>query len=77
MKERIKRFSKKIGSGLKQEYIETKQIPYHLKKGNIKEAAKQFGDIGKMVFIAFVWFFLSGIKISKRMFVSKNILLIF
>ena len=74
MKEKFKNFTKKIGAGLKQEYHETKQIPYHIKKRNFKEAGQQIGDIGKMLIIAFIWVLPAGailsgfiIKFSKKM----------
>ncbi len=64
MKKKFKGFVNKIGTGLKQEYHETKQIPQHIKKGNIKEATQQVGDIAKMVIIAFVWVLPAGAVIS-------------
>jgi hypothetical protein len=74
MKKRLKKFSHKIGSGLKQEYQETKDIPKHIKEGNYKEAKQQVLDIGKMIIIAFVWVLPAGavlsgfiIKVSNKM----------
>jgi len=74
MKAKITAFSKKIGSGLKQEYQETKDIPSHIKNGNFKEAKQQVADLGKMIFIAVVWILPAGavisgfiIKVSNRM----------
>lgn len=74
MKKRIQHFAKKIGRGLQQEYNETKQIPYHIRKKNFKAAGEQIGDIGKMVLIAFVWILPAGailsgfiIKFSQKM----------
>ena len=60
MKAKIKAFSKKIGSGLKQEYQETKDIPKHIKNGNFKEVKQQVADLGKMVFIACIWVLPAG-----------------
>ncbi len=74
MKQKFKHFVNKIGTGLKQEYHETKQIPRHIKEGNLKEATQQAGDIVKMVAIAFVWVLPAGaiisgfiLKFSKKM----------
>jgi len=74
MKKRLKAFSTKIGSGLKQELKETKDIPKHLKEGNYKEVKQQVADLGKMVIIAFIWVLPAGaiisgfvMKFSKRM----------
>ncbi len=74
MKEKIKAFRKNIGSGLKQEYQETKDIPMHIKNGNFKEAKQQIADLGKMIIIASVWILPAGViisgfilKVSKKM----------
>jgi len=64
MKKKIKAFSKKFGSGLKQEYQETKDIPKHIKNGNFKEVKQQVVDIGKMFTIAFIWVLPAGAIIS-------------
>jgi len=64
MKKKIKEFSKKIGSGLKQEYQETKDIPKHIKSGNFKAVKQQVADIGKMAFIAVIWVLPAGAVIS-------------
>lgn len=52
---KLKKFTKKIGRGLKQEYQETKDIPKHIKNGEYKKVSEQVGDIGKMTFISFLW----------------------
>ncbi len=49
---RLRRFAERLSAGLRQELDETKQIPSHIKNGNVKEAFIQLGDIGKMAFIA-------------------------
>ncbi|NPA59106.1 MAG: hypothetical protein GXO30_01360 [Epsilonproteobacteria bacterium] len=64
MKKKIKEFTKKFSSGLKQEYQETKDIPKHIKNGNYKEARQQIADIGKMAFIISVWILPAGAIIS-------------
>jgi len=64
MKKKIKEFSKKIGSGLKQEYKETTDIPMHIKNGNYKEVRQQVADITKMAFIVVVWILPAGAVIS-------------
>ena len=64
MKKRFKAFKDKIGSGLKQEYQETKAIPRHLKNGNYKEVKEQVADLGRMVVIAFIWVLPAGAIIS-------------
>jgi hypothetical protein len=64
MKKRIKEFHNKIGSGLKQEYQETKDIPKHIKNGNYKKAGEQISDIGKMAFIVTIWVLPAGAIIS-------------
>jgi len=64
MKKKIKNFQRKISSGLKQEYQETKDIPKHIKNGNYKEALQQVGDIGKMAFIVTIWILPAGAIIS-------------
>ena len=52
---KLKRFSKRVGHGLKQEYKETKDIPRHIKNKEYKKAAEQVGDIGKMTFLSTLW----------------------
>ena len=52
---KLKRFSKRVGHGLKQEYKETKDIPKHIKNKEYKKAAEQVGDIGKMTFLSTLW----------------------
>jgi hypothetical protein len=64
MKKKLKVFTKKIASGLKTEYQETKEIPKHLKNRNFKEATQQIADIGKMAFIALIWILPAGAFIS-------------
>ena len=64
MKTKIKKFTEKIGSGLKQEYQETKDIPKHIKSGNYKEVHQQVADLGKMFVIVFVWILPAGAIIS-------------
>jgi len=61
---KVKKFTKKIGKGLKQEYHETIKIPSHLKNKEYKEAANQIADVGKMAFIATVWILPAGAIIS-------------
>ncbi len=70
---KLKKFSKKIGHGLKQEYQETKDIPKHLKNKEYKKATDQIGDIGKMTFLSALWILPGGgvfssilVKFSKR-----------
>ena len=64
MKNRLKKFTTKIASGLKQEYQETKDIPKHIKEGNFKEVRQQVADIGKMIIIAFIWVLPAGVILS-------------
>ena len=52
---KLKKFSKRVGHGLKQEYKETKEIPKHIKNKEYKKAAEQVGDIGKMTFLSTLW----------------------
>ncbi len=52
---KLKKFSKRVGHGLKQEYKETKDIPKHIKNKEYKKAAEQVGDIGKMTFLSTLW----------------------
>jgi len=70
---KFKKFSKKIGRGLKQEYQETKEIPKHIKNREYKKVGNQIGDIGKMTFLSVLWILpgggiLSGVllKFSKK-----------
>jgi hypothetical protein len=64
MKKKLKQFTQKLGTGLKQELSETRQIPGQIRKGNLKEAGKQIGDIGRMIVIAAVWVLPAGAIIS-------------
>jgi hypothetical protein len=57
---KLKKFSKKIGHGLKQEYKETKEIPIHIKNKEYKKAFHQIGDIGKMTFLSVLWILPGG-----------------
>ena len=52
---KLKKFSKRVGHGLKQEYKETKDIPKHIKNKEYKKATEQIGDIGKMTFLSTLW----------------------
>ena len=52
---KFKKFSKKIGNGLKQEYKETKDIPKNIKNKEYKKAAQQIEDLGKMTFLSTLW----------------------
>jgi len=66
---KLKKFSKRVGHGLKQEYKETKDIPKHIKNKEYKKATEQIGDIGKMTFLSTLWILpgggvLSGILIK-------------
>jgi len=64
MKQKIKQFAQKLGTGLKQELSETKQIPAQIKRGDLKEAGNQIGDITKMAVMAVVWALPVGAIIS-------------
>jgi len=64
MIQKFKKFTKKIGTGLKQEYHETKQIPKQLKEKRYKEVAIQVGDLGKMIIISAMWILPGGGVIS-------------
>jgi hypothetical protein len=73
LKQKIKHFTTRLGTGLKQEYHETKQIPRHIKERNFKEALLQIGDLGKMSFLAVLWILPAGgilsgfiVKYSKK-----------
>ncbi len=57
---KLKKFSKKMGHGLKQEYKETKDIPKHIKNKEYKKAVEQVGDIGKMTFLSALWILPGG-----------------
>ncbi len=72
MKKRLHNFTKKIGSGLKQEYQETKDIPKHLKNGDYKIAREQVVDIGKMIFIASIWVLPAGAIVSGALIKFSN-----
>jgi hypothetical protein len=70
---KLKKFSKKIGHGLKQEYKETKEIPKHIKNKEYKKAAQQVGDLGRMTFLSILWVLPGGgilsatlVKFSKK-----------
>jgi hypothetical protein len=64
MNKKIKKFTKKISVGLKQEYHETKQIPKQIKDKKYKEATHQVLDIGKMLVISAMWILPAGGVIS-------------
>ena len=61
---KLKKFSKKMGHGLKQEYKETKEIPKHIKNREYKKAIEQIGDITKMTFLSVLWVLPSGSVVS-------------
>ncbi|WP_457744599.1 hypothetical protein [Sulfurimonas sp.] len=61
---KLKKFSKKMGRGLKQEYEETRDIPKYIKNKEYKKAAQQVGDIGKMTFLSTLWVLPGGGVIS-------------
>jgi hypothetical protein len=61
---KLKKFSKKMGHGLKREYEETKDIPKHIKNKEYKKATQQVGDIGKMTFLSTLWILPGGGIIS-------------
>jgi len=61
---KIKRFTKKLSKGLKQELQETKEIPKHIKNKEFKKAFEQIADIGRMTFISFLWILPAGGIIS-------------
>ena len=70
---KLKKFSKKIGHGLKQEYKETKEIPKNIKNKEYKKAAQQVGDLGRMTFLSILWVLPGGgilsatlVKFSKK-----------
>ncbi len=52
---KLKKFSKDMSHGLKQEYKETKDILKHIKNREYKKATEQVGDIGKMTFLSTLW----------------------
>ena len=64
MKQKIKSFTQNLSKGMKQEYLETKQIPKQLKERQYKEATEQIGDIGKMVFLTMLWILPAGGVVS-------------
>ena len=64
MLHKIKKFSKKLSKGLKQELYETKQIPYHIKNKEYKKALEQVADIGRMTFLSILWILPGGGVIS-------------
>lgn len=64
MKQKFKKFTQKIGSGLAQELKETKDIPRHLKEKNFKAVAQQLADIIKMMLLALIWLLPAGIAVS-------------
>ena len=57
---KLKKFTRKIGRGLKQEFKETTDIPKHIKNGEYKKVSEQIGDIGKMTFISVLWILPGG-----------------
>ena len=61
---KLKRFTKKIGNGLKQELQETKDIPKHIKNREFDKATEQIGDIGKMTFLSALWILPGGAAAS-------------
>ena len=70
---KLKKFSKKMGHGLKQEYKETKEIPKHIKNREYKKAAQQVCDLGRMTFLSVLWVLPGGgvlsatlVKFSKK-----------
>ncbi len=72
MKKKIKEFTKKISSGLKQEYQETKDIPKHIKNGNFKEVTQQVADIGKMALLVSIWILPAGAIVSSFLIKISN-----
>jgi len=73
MLKKIRKFTKHLSKGLKQELRETADIPKNIKQKEYKKAVEQVGDIGKMTFLSFLWVLpgggvLSGIlvKFSKK-----------
>ena len=64
MLHKLKRFSKKIEKGLKQEFQETKDIPKHLKNKEFEKATEQIGDIGKMTLLSTLWILPGGAVLS-------------
>lgn len=64
MLHKLKRFSKKIGKGLRQEFQETKDIPKHLKNKEFDKATEQIGDLGKMTFLSTLWILPGGAVLS-------------
>jgi len=73
MLKKIKKISKHLSKGLKQELKETIDIPKHIKQKEYKKAVEQVGDIGKMTFLSFLWILpgggiLSGllVKVSRK-----------
>ena len=64
MKQKIKNLTQNLSKGMKQEYLETKQIPKQLKERQYKEATEQIGDIGKMVFLTMLWILPAGGVVS-------------
>ena len=60
MLHKLKRFTKKLSHGIKQELQETKEIPKHIQSKHYKKAAEQIGDIGKMTFLSFLWILPGG-----------------
>ncbi len=71
---KLKKFSKKMHHGLKQEYQETKDIPKHIKNKEYKKAAEQLGDISKMTFLSALWLLPGGSVLSAALVkLFKNI----
>ena len=64
MLHKLKRFTKKIGKGLRQELQETKDIPKHIKNKEFDKATEQIGDIGKMTFLSTLWILPGGAVLS-------------
>ena len=57
---KLKKFSRRVGHGLKQEYKETIDIPKHIRNKEYKKVAEQVGDIGKMTVISVLWILPGG-----------------
>jgi len=71
---KLKKFSKKMHHGLKQEYQETKDIPKNIKNKEYKKAVEQLGDISKMTFLSALWVLPGGGVVSAALVkIFKNI----
>lgn len=69
---KLKKFSKRVWHGLKQEYKETKDIPKHIKNKEYKKATEQIGDIGKMTFLSVLWILPGGGVLSSILVKSSK-----